>query len=434
MDIWKYAVYYPFLIAALINCLIALLTPKFRLYLSIASLIIIGFFLINALYLQYFLKYDLSIFMDAGLSVQNGKNPYDDPRFASPPTALPLFVLFSMADLETANFLWTIANIFMALSAPALAWYFYRRSWATTDLSEILPLTALFVMAIPTLWGFNLGQLSLFQTVAILIAYLCKDNRNALPAGTALAIATIKPQTALPILIPFLHFRYYKVAICAAVVIAVLTFSFIPPDSLVSTLRQNWDNIWTLSRSSGINDYSSDGPFRHTIIGLNFLLHYLGLKNGMAAQVISLTLLLIAGGLLWLGWLQKWIDEGAVAALTACIALLFLYHRIYDATLLIVPVTYLYLKVRRTTGSARRLLVASFLCLLPVWVAHARGAELVVAYVSQVAPVLRYPAEALFLPFATWGILLAAALMVAELRLPERGGARQPVEGNSNAA
>lgn len=414
---WQaYLVYYPFLLLAAGNCLVAMLVPRFRRFTTIVSLVIILFFVISVFWINYPNGYDFSIFREAGSALQRGENPYSDPRFVSPPTSLPLFFLFSLLEFPAALFAWTLLNAVMALAITSLSWHLLTGNRRPADLIECLPLTALFVLAIPTFWGLNLGQVALFQAFVLVVALASRDNRMPFWAGAGLALATIKPQTALPFLIPFAHLRYYRVAIVTALCIVAMILSTRPVGGLFHDIDMNLKNIAALSRPGEINDYSFASHYNYTLISPNYLLYCLGMRDEGVIQILSAASLLLAGVALWLAWISKRLAQEAVMALTACYALLFLYHRISDATLLIVPFTYLYLEIRQAEGLRRRLLVGAFLCLLSIWLIHAKGVSVAVAHLSSSLPAFRYLGEALLLPYATWAILVSAGLMLAALR------------------
>ena len=132
-------------------------------------------------------------------------------------------------------------------------------------------------------------------------------------------------------------------------------------------------------------------------------------------------LVLLALGAWILGALIRRPDlpRARACAIVACYSAIFLYHRLYDMSILAIPLVYAAGRALSAQGRDRWIYRATALGL--VWVLHLRTNHLekVIPYARQ-AGFLPRVVEALILPHATWIVLLAVMALLWVER-PARG-------------
>ena len=115
----------------------------------------------------------------------------------------PATVVLLLAPLAPLS--WAAARlVFLALCGALLAWGFWLclqvLRFPETRRGRIVILLLAFA-AWPTLWGLRLLQLTVPVAAFVLIAWYLLARGRAVPAGILLALATIKPQLLLPLLL-----------------------------------------------------------------------------------------------------------------------------------------------------------------------------------------------------------------------------------------
>jgi hypothetical protein len=402
------------MILALVYCLINL-RKQFSSKVSLAlSLAFVGYFLSNSLLYNYPGGSDFEIFRDAGLRLIEGRNPYDDVSMVSPPTSMPLFALFGLTDFNTSLAIWTSVNLILALLLVPMAWLclFGRTKIDVKSLTnDVAPLTSFFVLSLPIFWTIGLGQLAIYEAFLLMAAFVLRNRGLQLGAGINLALATVKPQTALPCLLDFLRKDSLKTwfGLCISVAALLVTMRSIP--HFFEAMRDEMKNIATLAAPGNANDYSFEAPYFHTIIGLNYLFYCLGLRDRTLIQILSFGSTLAIGASVLISSRKKLWPFEAYLSIVCIYALLFFYHRTHDGTILAIPLTYSYVMVLRSTGGQRTKHFLTLLALLPVLVVHPRAVALFVGEIPASMPLARRLGEAILLPYATWSALIAMTLI-----------------------
>jgi hypothetical protein len=397
---------------ALAYCVNNLRTREFSSKVSLTlSLAFVCYFLANSLLINYPEGSDFQVFRDAGLSLIEGRNPYEDVAMVSPPTSMPLFAFFGLTDFNIGLVIWTSVNLILSLLLIPMAWLCLFGQIEQFDAKcltrHIAPLTSFFVLSIPIFWTIRLGQLAIFETFLLIAAFVLRNHGLRFGAGISLALATVKPQTVIPCLLDFLRKNNLKtwIALCLSVAVLLVTMRSIP--HFFEALRDEMRNIATLAAPGNANDYSFEAPYYHTIIGLNYLFYCVGLRDRTLILLLSISSTLAIGTLLLIASRRKrWPFQGSLSLI--CIyALLFFYHRFHDAAILAIPLTYSYVMVLRSTGRQRTLHFATLLALLPVLVVHPKAVALFVSEIPDSMPIARRLGEAFLLPYATWSALIA---------------------------
>jgi hypothetical protein len=254
----------------------------------------------------------------------------------------------------------------------------------------------------------DLGQLATLEAACILAALACRARGWAVPAGVFLGLATIKPHSMIPFLVLFLRRRDLPAWIAMICTSALLCLGAGPLSELPERIRGDLHNIATMAEPGGTNDYSSAGPFGHTIVSLDRAFYCLGMRDRDAIRLAQCAVL--GAGALWLLWLalrRRDYPPGHVTALVALYSVIFLYHRTYDTLILALPIVYAAWRARVGSVIERRWSLAALLAQLAVLFIHPKFVDLAVAKVGALSPKLGHIGQGLALPYATWLTILA---------------------------
>jgi hypothetical protein len=373
-----------------------------------------------------------------------GKDPYTvtgflpprdkEPAFVYPPFTLPLFRLFALISFENAAYSWTAFNVLVGCALGLAA----RRVLIAQDgeRSQIVApwlavlLTGPVLLSLGGRFCLEMGQFSLLVTVALLGALAAQAARPSRPlaAAACLAAASIKVQTMAPFLLLFLRRSDFRTLLCLGLFMAALLLGAGNPAELPGLLR-TFITVQVEGRQPGhAGDASVHNSMSHTAIGFDHAFNRLGIAD--PAVYAPLNFLCIAALTVWLGYLatrRPEIPRGALGALVSLYSMLFLYHRLYDLVILIIPVIYCASRFRAVSGWARWLhawvLVA---ILLALNVPYGEFHRLQRVYASH--PVL----SALVLPSATYLILSALAALAGAVFLElRRGPCRDAAESSA---
>lgn len=214
--------------------------------------------------------------------------------------------------------------------------------------------------------GMAAGSIAIVVVATTAVVYLAAERRQDILAGTLLAIAvSLKPQIGLPFLLYFLVCRRWRlagtalgiVALVAAVAVLRLTIAGTPWFE-----NYLYDNYMLFSRGS-LGDFTEANPIRFGLVNLQVLL-YVILHDRAIANGLALAVGVIAG-LWWFFLLNRRSGSGqqllALSTLVA-ISLLPIYHRFYDASLLVFPLAW---TLTDLTGELRSLGRIAFFLILP---------------------------------------------------------------------
>jgi len=188
------------------------------------------------------------------------------------------------------------------------------------------------------------GQLSL-PVIALLFAamWLARDNRDLL-AGIALGVAgAIKPQLVAPFFLYYLFVGKWRVfwpAIAAAIVLTVI--GVLPLQLRGIPWYSQWSqNIGIGAGAFGPNDPTPTGPWRHQMIDLRlWLFTLLENREAVVAATLGISLVLAILYIVLLSRVRHLQDQLLPLAALASLTLLPIYHRAYDATLLVLALAW----------------------------------------------------------------------------------------------
>ena len=282
------------------------------------------------------------------------------------PTAYPLtsFVLLSPIALlpwPTANLLWTAINI--VLFAFALASLVTIAGWSSSDWRIFLFL-ALSLLLAPFHTGIATGNPAIVTTELGIIAIGLASRRQDVGAGLILAIAvSLKPQIGLCFL--FYYGLRQRWRICG--VSSALAFALAAAGVLRLGIGKPWQqSYWADNRAlfsiGSLADFTERNPMRFSLINLQVLVYSL-IRSSAAADIGAVVL---AGSLfvIWLFYHRKCRRDRDLLCVGTLlvISLLPIYHRFYDAALLVIPLCWAITKLPGRSWTPARIV---FLFILP---------------------------------------------------------------------
>ena len=372
---------------------------------------------------------DYYAFFDSGSDVWAGRDPYAPnaqpvaapvPKAANgnvalnPPNTLPLFALFALMPFEWGFGLWVATNIILAVVLVILCQRVLTTKRAQPQVSaESFPLPLGIATALSS-WSFFVcminGQITTLVSVAIVAALWARGKYPGW-AGLFLSIASFKPNTLVPFLMLFLRRKDLRSWIVMAVATATLTFAAVPPGSLPGRLRSLYDRIVEYGSPGRINDPAFTNYNSASMLGIDRMLVCLGMKSPARARAIQAVILGLAGLFLFHDVvLRRALDEPAAGALIALYSVVFFYHRLSDAVLLIIPFTYAAHRACVVDGSTRVLYSLSALSVLITLFVPGSFLDALNGPISQ-GGMIGMAARMLILPVATYGVIAAFVLL-----------------------
>jgi hypothetical protein len=287
---------------------------------------------------------------------------------AYPITALVLIAPFDLVHWNIAYAVWLAINLvlFAAMVAALvlLAGISYRD-----------PLAILFVAAILALAPFQTGivtaNVSLVTVELAIIAVWLARQSHDVSASILLAIsAGLKPQIGLCFLLYYLLRRRWRVFGFSSAILVVLAAAGLFRLQLGHTpwLASYLNDNHILLETGVLGNFTSINPMRFGLINLQVALYPI-LNSVKSANMLASAI----GAILFFVWLVnvartrsydaglELLDLSAIAA----ISLLPIYHRFYDAALLVLPLCWVFFSFRRqkakSTGIVALLLLLPFL-------------------------------------------------------------------------
>src|SRR5262249_9669429 len=150
-----------------------------------------------------------------------------------------------------------------------------------------------------------------------------------------------KVHTVIPILILFSRKSDLRTWISLAVTTVLLCLATSSISEFPGRIRDEFRNVTELSAAGKVNDYSFDNPYDHMIIGFDRTLYCLGLRDRSVIGLAQGAILVGIGlWLLWLALRPQGFPRRALCSIVALYAMIFLYHRTYDMTILALPLVY----------------------------------------------------------------------------------------------
>lgn len=260
---------------------------------------------------------------------------------AYPPTCFVLLAPLAVIPWRIAHFLWLAISlaacgvtVFSLLSLLGLHW---------SEQRTFLFLALALALA-PFHTGMAAGSLVIVVVGVCALSLWAANRQFDVGAGILMAVAIgLKPQIGLPFLAYYLLRRRWPVfgttvvlvAILAALAILHLTVTHTP---WIDSYR--YDNRILFAHGS-LGDFTEANPIRFGLINLQVLL-YVFLSDRTTANVLAFIVVAVLG-LFWLFLIRRrhgselcLLDLSAMVVLS----LLPVYHRLYDASLLIFPLAW----------------------------------------------------------------------------------------------
>src|ERR1700680_2529992 len=352
-----------------------------------------------------FLKKDLA---DGSLVLKRGIPT------AYPPTSFVLLAPVTWLPWHVAHRVWLAIGLLAfgltVLSLMLLTDFQWREERTYLFLALALALA-------PFHTGLAAGSIVIVAVGFCAVGVLAADRQWNVAAGALFGIAVgLKPQIGLPFLVYYLLRRRWRVvttsatllAILAAVAVLHLTMSHTP---WLDNYR--YDNRVLFAHGS-LGDFTESDPLRFGLLNLQVLL-YTFVHDRAGANVGAMV---VAGvlGLLWLLLLQRRAhgnNELLELASLIVLSLLPVYHRLYDASLLIFPLAW---SLAELSGSRKELAKGALLLILVFLVPGGSALEQLQHTSHLVALQQSWWWTHIVMPHQVWALLFLSVLLLVAMR------------------
>lgn len=264
--------------------------------------------------------------------------PFDRPSLY-PPTTFVLFAPIARLHWPNVRFLWMLANV----AAYALTVWLLLR-WAELPVGTNCWWTfVLLALALAAAHGaVSLGQMCIVPMLCVVVANRNDCNRvSPWLRGVLLGIATaLKPQMGGLFWLMEAYRRRWRAFVWACITLFVLAavgswqlqrhgVDFVRP--LLETARKY--------STEGFSDPSQANPFRHEMLNLQVLVHGFVNDRTLATAIAGGLLLTLGLACCPLGKSSNPTEDSGLleTAAVSVLTLLVVYHRSYDAVLLLIP-------------------------------------------------------------------------------------------------
>lgn len=252
-----------------------------------------------------------------------------------PPSSLVMLAPFAMLPAIPAHILWTAFNIAMLVVLVAsVAELGKLRSW-----DDRLLLFACVLGSAAGLNALESGQPAMGACAGVALAAVAVCRGRPTTAGLLLGLAAaLKFQVVLPFIVFYLFLRHWRVVLTAALTFALPMVIGI---GRIESRGYHWYADWRQNVSAtlepgAVNDPRPDGAFRNDMVNLQTLVSGISRSDAVATDLVLLVWIPLV--LLYVQALLRCPEpESDPLALgtAAALALLPVYHRLYDATALV---------------------------------------------------------------------------------------------------
>jgi hypothetical protein len=341
-----------------------------------------------------------------------------DPRDIRTHLAPPLGGLVVMAPVaafpwKTAKILWLVI---LLSSFVATVWIFARVLCAQENDARTLIFVAVCLALAPFHTGIANGNTSILVIVLCALAIGAAAEKQETFAGLLFGVAcSIKPQLGAFLVLYYLvrqRWRLFTVAVgCTAGLNLAAAFNLqIRETSWIQDYLNNAKGFVTANR---IDSFASDNPGRFSLINLQVPLFSLT-HNSYSAN----TWAFVFTGVLICGWLvcvvrAKEDKELLSLATIATIALLPVYHRFYDAALLVLPLCW---SVSQVTASSKAIARWVLVLIVPFLLPGSAFLERLASHGIVSDGFAKSGLwEAIIMPHETWALTLMSVLLIFAL-------------------
>ena len=364
---------------------------------------------------------DLSVFHQAGEAALQGENPYYDRKMLSPPNALPFFTLFGLLPFSVCLVAWTIIGI---LGTLILAFLTDRviRAFCDNRMSPI-PISIIAVWGMTLLLSFSTrfclrqGQLSIMVAILVCLGLFAAASLRHWWTGLFMALAAMKPATIIPFLILFFRRVYWKIWLTLGIIGLALVLICTPPSSIVSYCQNCLHNIAGMAREGHDNDSSYANSNNIEVLGADHALYRLGVHDRHWIMILQWGWLMLIGGLLTWMTMKEYVSIPCMIGILACFSMMFLYHRVYDAVILIIPFVYAARQVRELSGWARWTFFGVLLAILNIWYLRVGILRNLTERVAENLDAVHPLIQGAILPYGYWLLILASGCLIVGERI-----------------
>ncbi len=276
----------------------------------------------------------------------SGCNPYDAEQFVGryhdrefglySPLTLVLHLPFGMLPLRTAEWVYFVVSLLLMMLVTAFA---LRFATGTARLWQVLGFTAVLLLSRPGQGNMLLGQSAATATAACFAALMFAGSRPWW-SGIALALTTFKPTFGLPLGLLMLAAGAWREVIRGAAVAALVT---LPP---LGVLVQRAGGLLPMAqllvadhhRFADTREFDPTlSPIRIDAVAL--FGHVLG-RAPETMGTMAISVIVLGLGMLAVRRLASMArsDARQLGASVICLTILLaLYHQVYDALLLALP-------------------------------------------------------------------------------------------------
>ncbi len=368
---------------------------------------------------------DATLFWNAGRAVWSGASPYDGSHILNPPPSLAWYAVLSILPLSAFLTVWRI------LGAVALGTVTFAADGALRQIPEEQPwklsrtelwlLACCLAVSVVTREALACMTSSFLTTFSLFLAFGLRERGRRPAAGVLLALGTLKITTQLPFLMLFGRkgdrTTWFWMCACGL----LLTLLVIRPWNLPREFAINLQNIREEGGPGQVSDYSFENTLNRDFVSLDYAIYHLGVRNRGAVNLLQGAALVGLGS--WVGrqlFRRPRLPRAAECSLVCCFSAVFLYHRLYDMTILAIPIVFMTGRALGERGPDRWIYRFGALGLVWVWHLRINHLNALAAYALRPGLLPRL-AEMIILPQATW-ILMAVmlALVTAERRALDR--------------
>jgi len=268
------------------------------------------------------------------------------------PTPYPISSLvvlspFSLLSWSVAVRLWAIIIAAAVVLSPCALLSICGCS--LFDLRSQLFLAAYFALA-PLHTGLGTANPAMLAVSLMVATVWAARSGRGKAAGVLLAIAVcLKPTVAGGLLLYYVMSRRWKIASVACGVGAIISFIAVSRLVLagVPWLPSYFENTRRIFAPGSLADFTLAGPVRFNMINAQVLFYSLLGNVSLAAWLARLLAAGLLGWWVWLSFRRQAHSELLLISAISVVSLIAIYHRFYDAALLIWPLAWSLLLVRR---------------------------------------------------------------------------------------
>jgi Glycosyltransferase family 87 len=338
-------------------------------------------------------------------------------RRAGMPTPYPIFTF--VASVPLALLPWHVAGTFLLTLDLALLFAIIYKLLHFSENEPWRPVIW-FLAALsfdPVYAGMLSNNIGVLSAELGVLGWAAARKSPGTAGVILLATATaLKPQVGLAFLIYFAVRRDWRIVwqafalLAAATIIGFVRLESHPMNWVGSYLRDSA----AFFQAGGINDFRPQNLFRFDLINLQVILYPL-FQNADAANILAIVLTVIFF-LLWLKWSRSARIATSILSMAclSAIVLLPIYHRYYDATLLLLPLCW-YVAEYRPEKLRQKL--SSLL-----WLLFLAPAAVPIRMILGRGMTENRWLDAFLRSGANWSVLLLAVFMLIELRRACREG------------